>query len=154
MHSNRGSPWYGFSLPLHSRFESLRPEMHGMPETVRATPPSLSICGWIALTASTCATGNVRDKVLGAVARLSPQAKSVVRSRRRLLCVLFFSLHPCKLRACYFSLSLSSLHHLLCSALSYSELLMRVRVRYGTVRSITTGQDSSSRRLAGESRPL
>ncbi|KAL7950444.1 hypothetical protein V8C42DRAFT_340081 [Trichoderma barbatum] len=62
------------SLPLHPRFtlQSFRPEMHGMPDTIRATPPLPSICGWIALTASTCGTENVRDKELGAGGQAQP----------------------------------------------------------------------------------
>lgn len=62
-----------------------------MPETVRATPPSLFYLrlDWIALAhrldvhQEVCAT-----RCFGAVARLSPQAKSVVRSRP-ILCVFF-----------------------------------------------------------------
>jgi hypothetical protein len=105
--------------------------MHGMPETVRATPPSLF---YLRLDRARSPPRRAHRKVcatrcFGAVARLSPQAKSVVRSRP-ILCVFFvFSFRYIHVIGGACSLYLSSLYISLYSALLCSELLMRVLTR-------------------------
>lgn len=105
--------------------------MHGMPETVRATPPRCSICGWIALAHRL----DVRTRKCARQGALAPwrgsaRKQSLLTESTNTLCFLcvLFSLHPCNWGS-LLSISLLSLLGILYSDLLCSELLMRVLTR-------------------------